>query len=109
MAELKETSQPAEMPISAVMAEMATSFRIAKAIHAIAKLGVADQLKDGPKHVDELAKQVNANPDALFRILRFLCSYNIFQRSDEKTFSLTPLAECLRSDAVNSMRNFVLL
>jgi len=34
-------------------------------LYATAKLDIADLLKDGPKSVDDLAKETETNPDAL--------------------------------------------
>src|SRR5712691_6648584 len=37
---------------------------------AIAQLGVLDRLAGGTASIDELARDCNANPDALYRLLR---------------------------------------
>jgi hypothetical protein len=42
------------------------------ALHAAATLGVADQLKDGPKSYDTVAQGCGAHPRSLYRLLRAL-------------------------------------
>lgn len=80
------------------------SFGLTRCIWAAAELGVADHLAAGPMPVEELARAVGANADALYRILRALASAGIFEEVNERCFALNRLADCLRSDAPFSMR-----
>src|SRR6516225_8431499 len=89
--------------------QMITGYWISQAIYAAAKFGIADQLKDGPKTVAELAGATSTNPDALYRLLRPLASVGIFAEGESRRFSLTPLAEPLRSDVPGSKRAFALM
>src|SRR5262249_28622472 len=77
--------------------------------HVVATLGIADLLGAGPKSSRDLATVVKANPDALYRVLRALASLGIFTETDPGTFSMTPLAEPLRSDVPGSLRGSALL
>lgn len=77
---------------------------LSQAAYAVAKLGVADELVGGPRHVDDLAERVGANPDALHRMLRALTPVGIFEETDERTFALNPTASLLRDDAPQSAR-----
>ena len=88
---------------------MITGYWISQAIYAAAKFGIADQLKDGPKSVEELAEATSTNPDALYRLLRALASRGIFAEAEQRQFSLTPLAEPLRSDVEGSKRALALM
>nr|AHE14572.1 N-methyltransferase MarM [uncultured bacterium] len=94
------------LPPSVALMQMITGSLVGQAIHVAAKLGVADALKDGPKGREALAKDVGADPEALYRVLRALASFGIFAEDGEGRFALTPLAECLRSDVPGSMRAF---
>ena len=59
--------------------EMLTSGQLtSNAIYIVAKLRIADHLKDGPKEVEELAKETKTHPDSLYRLLRILSSIGIF-------------------------------
>ncbi len=77
-----------------------------QAIYVAAELGIADLLTDGPKTAEELAERANAHGDALYRVLRALGSVGIFAEDGQRQFSMTPIAECLRSDALDSLRAF---
>jgi len=89
--------------------QMITGYWISQAIYAAAKFGIADLLKDGPKTVVELADATSSNADALYRLLRALASVGIFTEGESRHFSLTPLAEPLRSDIAGSKRALALM
>jgi hypothetical protein len=78
---------------------LVNGFQVSQAIHVAAMLGIADLLVDGPKSSDKLAAESDANPDALYRLLRALAAVGVFHEDDDRRFSLTDLGECLRLDA----------
>jgi hypothetical protein len=94
-----------------------------QAIHIVAKLRIADYLKDGPKSVEQLAQETKTHPDSLYRLLRMLASIGIFaetkgevgegeeQQANQsiRRFEITPMASLLQSEAENSIRNFALM
>ena len=77
---------------------------VAQALGAVARLGVADQLADGPKTADEVAAAVGANSDSLGRTLRALSTVGIFAPVDGGKWGLTPVGETLKTNAPSSMR-----
>lgn len=79
---------------------------VTQAIYIAAELGIADLLTVRPQTAEELAEQTNTNVDGLYRVLRALASVGIFSEDTDCSFSLTPLAEWLRSDAPGSLRSF---
>jgi hypothetical protein len=81
------------------MAEMITNAWTAQAITAAADLGIADALARGPLSADELATAVNADTDAIRRLLRALISRGIFRQRRDGRYDLTPLGDSLRNDA----------
>jgi Dimerisation domain len=81
-------------------------YQVSQALHVAATLGVADQLKDGPKSYDALAQACGAHPASLYRLLRALASVAVFLETGNKEFSLTPLGVCLTNDALGSRRNY---
>jgi hypothetical protein len=89
--------------------QMITGYWISQAIYAAAKFGIADLLKDGSQTVEVLAAATATNPDALYRLLRALASVGIFTEGESRHFSLTPLAELLRSDVAGSKRALALM
>jgi O-methyltransferase domain/Dimerisation domain len=93
-------------PPHVAMLEMITEAWATQAITAAADLGIADALARGPLSADELAGAVNADADALSRLLRALMSRGIFRQRRDGRYELTPLADTLRSDADVSMAAF---
>jgi O-methyltransferase domain/Dimerisation domain len=94
------------IPPPAAMMEMIVDTWSAQAIAAAADLGIADALAKGPLSADELASAVDADADAVSRLLRALISRGIFRQRRDGRYDLTPLAESLRSDAEVSVRGF---
>ncbi len=76
---------------------------ITQSIYAVAKLGVPEQLADGPRSVGELAQAVGAEEGALFRILRALCTVGLFSHVGKDSFELTALGARLRPGVPGSM------
>ena len=81
-------------------------YQVSQALHVAAALGVADQLKDGPKPYYEVARACGAHPASLYRLLRALAAVGVFHESGDKEFSLTRLGVSLTSDASSSVRNY---
>jgi hypothetical protein len=54
----------------------------------------------------ELAQASDAHPRSLYRLLRALAAIGVFQESDNKEFSLTPLGVYLTSNAPGSRGNY---
>lgn len=98
-----------EIPPQAQLGQMITGHWISQVIYAAAKFGIADLLNDGTKSVEELAGASGTKPELLYRLLRALASVGIFAEEDGKRFSLTPLAEPLRSDVQGSQRSVALM
>ncbi len=92
-------------PAPAAMIEMILAGWTSQAITVAAQLGVADALADGPLPIDELAVRVDADPDALRRLLRALISRGIFGLRRDGRYELNSLADTLRSDAPVSMKS----
>ncbi len=87
---------------------------VAQAGYVVAALGVAEHLVDGPRTATQLAEACDADPDALYRILRALASVGLFEQSDfeptvEDTFALTPLSTLLRGDVPQSAKQTAIM
>ena len=67
-----------EVPPPAAMMGLITGYWVSQAVGVVALLGVADQLGEGPRSSDELARAVGADPQALYRVLRLLASLGVF-------------------------------
>ncbi len=102
------TDQPPQTPHTR-LAQMIAGYWHSQAIYAAAKLGIADLLAEGPRSASELAVASGARPDWLYRLLRALASVGIFAETEDRRFSLTPLAEPLRSGVPGSQRPMALM
>lgn len=98
---------PAPSPARA-LAQMVVGNQVQQAIYVAVKLGIADALDGEPVAVDDLAQVTNADPDALFRLMRALAGFGIFAPEGERQFSLTPLGALLRRDHPQSVHSFAL-
>jgi hypothetical protein len=92
-----------ELPPAARMQQLLSGFQISQALYVIAELGVATELLDGPRRVEDLASNTGAEPDALRRIIRLLASLGVF-RTDGDTVEITDLGRTLADGPVDSVR-----
>jgi hypothetical protein len=107
--EYVEEAEVKAAPASVALMDLCYSYRITQLIYVAAHLGIADLLKDGPKHSLELAQATNAHASSLYRVLRTLASQGIFAEDSEGYFKLTPLAEPLQSNVPGSVRSVALM
>lgn len=91
------------------MMQMAVGYWLSKAVHCAARFGIADQLRDGPRPVAELAEATGVHAENLHRLLRALASVGVFTESQPGMFGLTPHAEFLRSDHPATVRHFAMM
>ncbi|MBW4491007.1 MAG: methyltransferase [Trichocoleus desertorum ATA4-8-CV12] len=105
--EISEPQKAASFPEK--LMQMLTGQYISQAIHVVAKLGIADLVKDGAKSVDELAKHTEVDAQYLYRLLRALASHDIFFEVEKYCFEITPLAKYLQSDFPGSIRYIAIL
>ena len=87
--------------------EMVQSFYVSKAIGVAAELNIAEFLKNGPLHYEELAQKTHSNARALYRLLRLLASQEIFKEIKPGVFRQTKLSTTL-VDSADSMRYMIL-
>jgi O-methyltransferase domain/Dimerisation domain len=90
-------------PPSTTLARLINGYQASQALHAAAVLGIGDALADGPRGVDDLAGAVEADPDALYRLLRALAALGVLDEGEDRTFALTEVGAGLRSDVPDSM------
>ena len=89
-----------ELPPHAQIMQFILGKWISKPIYVVAELGIADMLSDGPKSIEELAQTTEVHELSLYRIMRALACLGIFSEMHDGRFELTPMAECLKSDAL---------
>ena len=97
-----------DMPPAAYLGQLIGNTGFVHAILVAANLGLADLLKDGPLSIADLAEATGTHARSLYRMLRALASRGIFSEDADGRFSLTALADPLRSDAPDSIHNWAL-
>jgi hypothetical protein len=80
-------------------------FVVSRALQVAAELGVADALASGPKERGALAREVDADPATLHRLLRACASLDVFEELADGRYANTPRSEFLRTNVPGSMRN----
>lgn len=85
-----------------------TGYWVTQIAGTIALLGVPDRLANGPRTSDDVAREVDAHPESLFRLMRGGVSAGLLQEVSPRTFALTAMGELLRSDVRGSMRHMAI-
>jgi hypothetical protein len=83
---------------------MISGYQLTQLVHVLAVLRIADLLTLGPRSADDLALQIGANADRLYRVLRALGAVGVLEELDGHRFALTPVSDLLRSDHPESLR-----
>ncbi len=89
----------------AALQQIAGGYALARCLHVVADLGVADVLDGAPRTAADLASDVGAHADALGRVLRLLAAHGVFAVQGE-AFGHSAASRLLRSDHPQSMRAF---
>ena len=88
---------------NAGLVEMAMAYSRSRTLCAAARLGIADALGDEVRNIGFLAERCQADPDALYRLLRALASIGVTEETAPEHFRLTPFGKPLRKDDPNSV------
>jgi hypothetical protein len=82
---------------------------VAGAVSCLAQLGIPDLVEAAPKSAEELARQIGADPQALYRLMRATASVGMLSEEPDGKFSQTPMSAVLRSNATPSLRSFAMM
>ena len=77
-------------PLQQIM-RMTSGYWTSQVLYVVAKLGIADLLKEGPKTAEDLASCTKTHARSLSRLLASSVSMGLFAEDEHKRFSLTPL------------------
>ena len=103
-------SKPEQAHSSAAVAvRLALAYQAAQAVYVATELGILDLLGKGVTTSQQLARQTATHPDMLLRLLRALAAFEVVTDVGEGKFELTPVGQCLRADAAQSVRPLVLM
>ena len=76
-----------QKPPPAQMLELITGYWISKMVFVVARLGIADELRDGPRSAEAIAEAVGVHPRRLHRLLRAMASVGVFAEGAGGEFS----------------------
>jgi hypothetical protein len=96
------------VPGNIALLELATGSWTTQVVYVAAKLGIPDRLAAGPARADDVAAQVGADPDAVYRLMRAMASRGVLRERRDGRFALTPVGDALRTDVEDSLRDMVL-
>ena len=97
-----------ETPPVRTLLRLITGYMVSRAIYVIAKLGIADLLRDGPQGSAVLAQTTGTDARALYRVLRTLASVGVLVEDETARFGLTPIGAGLQTGVPNSLRAYAL-
>jgi hypothetical protein len=96
-------------PPPAAMFTLIAGHWVSHLLYIAAKLELADHLAHGSRTTEELSAAAGVQAPALYRVLRALASFGVFEETKGRRFKLTPLAATLQKSAPNSMHAVALL
>ena len=102
-------AQPQTTPPHDGVLQLLNGAHVAGAVSCLAQLGIPDLIEAAPKSAEELASEIGANPQALYRLLRATASVGVLSEGPGGKFSHTPMSAVLRSDANPSLRAFAIM
>jgi hypothetical protein len=102
-------AQPQTPPAHVGMLQLLIGPHVAGAVSCLAQLGIPDLVEAAPKSADDLATQIGANPQALYRLMRATASVGVLSETPDGKFSQTPMSAVLRSNATPSLRSFAMM
>src|SRR5580700_987809 len=82
---------------------------VAGAVSCLAQLGIPDLIDAAPKSAEELAIEIGADAQALYRLMRATACVGVLSEGPDGKFSQTPMSKALRSDATPSLRAFAIM
>ncbi len=105
MAQPQLQTPPAHVGILQLM----TGAYVAGAVSCLAQLGIPDLIEAAPKSAEELARQIGADSQALYRLMRSTACVGVLSEGPDGKFSQTPMSKVLRSNATPSLRAFAIM
>ena len=102
-------SERGTLPAHAGMLQLLNGAHVAGAVSCLAQLGIPDLIESAPKSAGELATQLGADPQALYRLMRATASVGVLSEGPDGKFSQTPMSTVLRGDATPSLRALAMM
>ena len=103
------TAQPQSAAALGGMFQILNGAHVAGAVSCLAQLGIPDLVESAPQSAEELAKQIGANPQALYRLMRATACVGVLSEGPDGKFSQTPMSSVLRSNVTPSLRSLAIM
>ena len=103
------TAQTRTPPAHVGIMQILNGAHVVSAVSCLAQLGIPDLVEAGPKSAEELASQICADPDALYRLMRATSCIGVLAEGPDGVFSQTPMSAVLCSNANPSLRNMAIM
>src|SRR5512141_1775125 len=97
------------VPPSFRLMQISASYWQSRALYVAARLDIATVLADGELTSEELATRLQAQPDALYRLLRMLAAMGVFEETAPHRFRNNKLSNSLREGHPQSVRAMILM
>jgi hypothetical protein len=101
--------QPPNPPAHVGVLQLLNGAHVAGAISCLAQLGIPDLVEAGPKSAAELASEIGAQQQALYRLMRATACVGVLSEGPDGKFSETPLSAVLRTNAKPSLRSLAIM
>jgi SAM-dependent methyltransferase len=101
----EESSRSSTESNAKEMALMIRGYWISQIVGTLAQLGIPDQLAGGPLGAIELARAIDCDTEATYRLLRAAKVVGLVVATPDGLFDLTPLGDILRSNVSGSARD----
>lgn len=102
------TDTPTDPAPAARLREMVLAAGTAAAVRAAVRLEVADALRETPADSCDLAREVDADPTHLDRLMRALAARGVFTRLPDGRYAHNATSRLLRQDHPESLRDIAL-
>lgn len=102
------SSNQAPPPHAGILALLGGA-NIANSLSGLAQIGIPDLLESGPKSASDIAAQIGANADALYRLMRATACVGVLSEGADGKFSQTPLSAVLTRNARPSLRGLAMM
>jgi hypothetical protein len=105
------TDQSAQSKLPPPMAMMQLLFgkQLTYSLSGAARLGVADHMDGTARPVEEIAAKCGAHAPSLYRVMRMLAGFGVFEEGPSRHFALTPVGELLKTGAPGSLRYLAMM
>ncbi len=98
--------QPAHAAIAPPLAMRQLLFgkQLSYALSGVARLGVADHMDKTAQPVQDIASRCGAHAPSLYRVMRMLAGFGVFNEGPPRHFALTKMGELLKTGMPGSLR-----